>query len=192
MGIVWSRKKTGLAVTILFIIVLGVSLFFALQKPVTVAVDGKVLKSRVFFTNTVDRVLEKQAIALGKHDRVEPSLNSKVKKDTRIVITRAFNVKVIADGTSKEIITTPISIKEAIRLAGFELGTKDIVKTVPVAKTVPNQEIEVIRVSESEIKEEQAIPCGVERTTDNSLERGLTKTVSSGKNGQAMKTVKNT
>ena len=102
MGIVWSRKKTGLAVTILFIIVLGVSLFFALQKPVTVAVDGKVLKSRVFFTNTVDRVLEKQAIALGKHDRVEPSLNSKVKKDTRIVITRAFNVKVIADGTAKK------------------------------------------------------------------------------------------
>ncbi len=190
MGIVWSRKKTGLAAAILFIIVLGLSLFFALQKPVTIAVDGKELKSRVFFTNTVDRVLEKEAIALGKHDRVEPSLNSKVKRDTRIVITRAFTVKVIADGNSKEIITTPISIKEAIRLAGFELGTKDIVKTIPVTKTVPNQEIEVIRVSESEIKEEQAIPCGVERTSDNSLERGLSKTVSAGKNGKALNTVR--
>ena len=184
MGIVWSGKKTGLAAAILFIIVLGVSLFFALQKPVTIAVDGKTIQSRVFFTNTVDGVLEKEAIAMGKYDRVEPSLNSKVKKDTRIVVTRAFTVKVMADGSSKEIITTPISIKEAIRLAGFELGEKDIVKTVP------DQEIEVIRVSESEVKMEQAIPCGVERTSDNSLERGLTKTVSAGKNGLAMNTVR--
>ncbi len=190
MGIVWSWKKTGLAVTILFIIVLGISLFFALQKPVTIAIDGKVIETRVFFTNTVDGVLVKQKVALGKHDRVEPSLNSKIKKDTRIVVTRAFPVKIIADGSSKEIITTPISIKEAIRLAGFELGEKDIVKTVPVPNTVPNQEIEVIRVSESEIKEEQAIPCGVERTSDNSLERGLTKTVSAGKNGLALNTVR--
>ena len=114
MGIVWSRKRTILAAAILFIVVLGVSLFFALQKPVTIAVDGKIIKSGVFFTSTVDAVLEKEAIELGNHDRVQPSLNSKVKKDTRIVVTRAFTVKVMADGSSKEIITTPISIKEAI------------------------------------------------------------------------------
>jgi uncharacterized protein YabE (DUF348 family) len=190
MGIVWSRKRTILAAAILFIVVLGVSLFFALQKPVTIAVDGKIIKSGVFFTSTVDAVLEKEAIELGNHDRVQPSLNSKVKKSTRIVVTRAFPVKVIADGSSKEIITTPISIKEAIRLAGFELGEKDIVKTVPVPKTVPNQEIEVIRVTENEVKVEEPIPCGVERTSDNTLERGLTKTISAGKDGLTKNTVR--
>lgn len=190
MGIVWSRKKTILTATILFIIVLGVSLFFALQKPVTIAVDGKVVKSGVFFTSTVDGVLKKEAIALGKYDRVQPSLNSKVKKNTRVVVIRAFPVKVIADGITKEIITAPISIKEAIHLAGFELGEKDIVKTIPVAKTVSDQEIELIRVTESEISIEEPIPRGVERTTDNSLERGLTKTVSSGKDGLAKNTIR--
>lgn len=190
MGIVWSRKRTILAAAILFIVVLGVSLFFALQKPVTIAVDGKIIKSGVFFTSTVDAVLEKEAIELGNNDRVQPSLNSKVKKSTRIVVTRAFPVKVIADGSSKEIITTPISIKEAIRLAGFELGEKDIVKTVPVPKTVPNQEIEVIRVTENEVKVEEPIPCGVERTSDNTLERGLTKTISAGKDGLTKNTVR--
>jgi uncharacterized protein YabE (DUF348 family) len=190
MGIVWSRKTTILAATILFIIVLGVSLFFALQKPVTIAVDGKVIKSGVFFTSTVGGVLDNEAIAVGKHDRVQPSLNSKVKKNTRIVVTRAFQVKIIADGKSKELITTPISVKEAIRLAGFKLGEKDIVKTIPVPKTVPDQEIEVIRVTESEVSVEEPIPCGVERTSDNSLERGLTKTIIAGKDGLAKNTVK--
>lgn len=190
MGIVWAKKKTILAATILFIIVLGISFFFALQKPVAIAVDGKVINSRVFFVSTVDGILEKEAIELGKYDRVAPSLNSKVKKDTRIIVTRAFPVKIIADGSSKEIITTPVSIKEAIHLAGVELGEKDIVKTVPVSKTVPNQEIEVIRVTESEMTEEQPIPCGVERTSDNTLEKGLSKTISAGKNGLAMNTLR--
>lgn len=190
MGIVWSRKKTYLTAAILFVLVLGVSFFFALQKPITIAVDGKVIKSRVFFVSNVEGVLEKEAVALGKHDRVEPSLGSKVKKDTNIVVTRAFKVTIIADGSSKKIITTPISIKEAIHLAGYKLGEKDIVKTAPVPKTIPNQEIEVIRVTESEVKTDEEIPCGVERTTDNTLERGLTKTLSSGKNGLARNTIK--
>ena len=90
MGIVWAKKKTILAATILFIIVLGISFFFALQKPVAIAVDGKVINSRVFFVSTVDGILEKEAIELGKYDRVAPSLNSKVKKDTRIIVTRPF------------------------------------------------------------------------------------------------------
>jgi uncharacterized protein YabE (DUF348 family) len=190
MGIVWSRKKTYLTAAILSALILGISFFFALQKPVTIAVDGKAIKSRVFFVGDVEGVLEKEAIVLGKHDRVEPSLSSKVKKDTNIVVTRAFKVTVTADGNSKEIITTPVSIREAIRLAGYKLGKNDIVKTVPVPKTVPNQEIEVIRVTESEVETEEPIPCGVERTADDTLERGLTKTLSSGKNGLARNTVK--
>ncbi|HBQ26252.1 MAG TPA: hypothetical protein DD791_07650, partial [Syntrophomonas sp.] len=57
-------------------------------------------------------------------------------------------------------------------------------------KTVPNQEIEVIRVTENEVKVEEPIPCGVERTSDNTLERGLTKTISAGKDGLTKNTVR--
>jgi len=189
MGIVWSKGKTYLTVAVL-LIVLVISLFFALQKPVTIAVDGKVIKSRVFFTSTVAGVLAREDITLGKHDKVEPSLNTKVKKDTHIKVTRAFPVKIIADGRTKTIMTTPVTIKKAIQLAGVKLGAKDIVKTSPVDKTIPNQEIEIIRVTESEIQVEEPIPYGVVRTTDDTLERGLTKTISSGQNGLARNTVK--
>ncbi|MGI5912712.1 MAG: 3D domain-containing protein [Syntrophomonadaceae bacterium] len=189
MRIVWSEKKTYLTATILLII-LGIGLFFALQKSVTIAVDGNTIKSHVLLDNTVQKVLKKEGIILGEYDRVEPSLNSKIKRDTRITITRAFKVKVIADGKTKEIVTPPIPIKDAIRLAGFKLNENDIVKTIPVTQTTPNQEIEVIRVTESEVKFEEPIAYGVDRITDNTLERGLSKTISPGQNGVALNTIK--
>jgi len=134
--------------------------------------------------------LEKEAVKIGARDMVEPSLNAAVKKNCQIVVTRAFKVTVIADGQSHDIISTPVSIKEAIKLAGVSLGEKDIVKTLPVEKTVAGQEIEVVRVTESQVTEKRTIPCGTDRTTDDTLERGLTRTLAAGKDGLAMQTIR--
>ena len=190
MGIVWSKRSTYLIAAILGLIILTVSLFFALQKPVTVAVDGKVITGKVFFSGTVKDVLAKTNVVLADKDEVSPSLETVIKKDSRIVVTRAFKVKVIADGTTKEVISTPISVKEAITLAGFTLGEKDIVQTAPTEKTMPNQEIEVIRVTEEELKQEESIPYPTHKTLDDTLEKGLTKTIANGKNGVALNTLK--
>lgn len=190
MGIVWSKQVKYLTATLLFTLVLGVSLWFALQKPVNIVVDGKSIKSSVFFVGTVGEVLEKNGVKLGDKDRVQPSLNSRVQKDMKIVVTRAFKVKVIADGETREVISTPVTIKEAIHLAGVELGEKDVVKTLPAKKTTPGQEIEVIRVSEKEEVVEEPVPFGVETTIDNTLEKGLTRTLSQGIDGLARNTIK--
>ncbi|MBO8159969.1 3D domain-containing protein [Thermosyntropha sp.] len=190
MGIVWSKKSTYLAVAVLGTVLLMVSLFFALQKPVTVEVDGKVVKARVLFTGTVKDVLEKKGIALEEKDKVEPDLNTVVTKNMKIVVTRAFKVFVTADGERKEVITTPVTVKKAVELAGVKLGEKDIVKTIPTQYTVPGQEIEVIRVTEKEVEVQEPIPFKVERTFDNTLEKGLTRTVSPGKKGLALNTVR--
>lgn len=189
MSIDWSKKENILIASILTLGLLLTSFVYAMQKPVTVDVDGKIIKSRVIFAGNVGSVLEKNGIGLGERDLVEPSIDSTVTKNMQIKVVRAFNVKVLADGVSKEICTTPVTIKEAISLAGFALGDKDIVKTLPVTIVVPQQEIEVIRVTEEEITEEQEMPYPIERTTDNTLEVGLTKTLQAGKKGITRNTV---
>jgi uncharacterized protein YabE (DUF348 family) len=161
---------------------------YAVQKPVAIEVDGNLIKSRVLFSGTVGSVLDKNEIKLAEKDIVEPSRDSVVKKNMLITVTRAFDVKVLADGEIREIYTAPITVKEAIALAGFDLGDKDIVKTLPVTMVVPQQEIEVIRVTEKEIIEDQEMPYQVERTTDATLEMGLSRTLQSGKNGIARNT----
>lgn len=190
MGIVWPKKRTYQVAAVVATILFMVSMFFALQKPVSIQVDGKVIKGRVFFASTVGDVLENTKIKIGQYDKVEPSLNSGVKRGTSIIVSRGFTVKISADGKTREIITAPITVKEAINLAGVKLGDKDIVKTVLTSQTFPGQEIEIIRVTEEKITEEEPIPFQVEKTTDQTLEKGLSKTLKQGTNGTALNTVK--
>jgi 3D (Asp-Asp-Asp) domain-containing protein len=189
MSIVWSKKGSFLIASILTLGLLLGSLAFALQKPVTIEVDGNLIKSTVLFSGTVGDVLDQNRIVLEGNDSVEPSRDTAVKKNMQIIVTRAFSVKVMADGVTREIYTTPVTVKEAIALAGFTLGDKDIVKTLPEAMVVPNQEIDVIRVTQQTITEDETMPYQVEKTTDSTLEQGLSRTLKAGKNGVARNTL---
>jgi len=190
MSLSWSKKSTFLIAGLVAMGLLLGSLVIALQKPVTVVVDGKLLKTRVLFAGNVEDVLEKNDVTLGKYDTVQPGLDSAVEKHMKIIVSRAFKVKIIADGKEKTIYTTPVAIKTAIAKAGVKLGDKDIVKTLPEPKVVANQEIEIIRVAEKEIQQEAPVPYGEERVDDPTLEKGLTRTVKAGVNGVAVNTVK--
>lgn len=190
MDLAWSRKGTILIASLLTLGILVTSMFFALQKPVTIAADGKLIQTRVLFSGTVKDVLQKNHIGLGKNDLVQPILDSKVTRHTQIVVTRAFKVRVLADGTIKTIETTPITAEKAVSLAGFQLGENDILKTKAGKLVSANQEIEVIRVTEQVVNEDQIIPYGSEQIDDPTLERGLTKTVKAGKEGIARNTIK--
>ncbi|MEA4924775.1 MAG: 3D domain-containing protein [Syntrophomonadaceae bacterium] len=188
MSIVWSKKASFFLASVLTLGLLLGSLAFAIQKPVTLIVDGSQITSRVVFAGTVGDVLKQNQIILGGNDLVEPSQDAPVKRNMQIVVTRAFSVKVTADGVTREIITTPVTVKEAVALAGFTLGENDIVKTLPETLVVPQQEIEVIRVTQKEITVDQEMPYQVEKTTDATLEKGLSKTLTTGRNGVARNT----
>jgi uncharacterized protein YabE (DUF348 family) len=124
MDLAWSKKGTILIASLLTLVILVTSMFFALQKPVTIAADGKLIQTRVLFSGTVKDVLQKNHIELGKMDLVQPILESKVTRHTQIVVTRAFKVKVLADGTIKTIETTPVTAEKAVSLAGLQLERK--------------------------------------------------------------------
>lgn len=191
MKLVWSKKGAFLLIGIAVAIIFSVSLFFALQKPVTITVDGKIIQTRVLFAGTVADVLKKEKVELGPKDKVAPDLNDPVEKDMNVKVTRAFKVKVIADGQKKEIVTTPVPLKEAITIAGFKMGEKDFVKATPSGnKAMPNQTLELIRVNEKEYEEKKDMPCGVDTISDSTMEKGLTRTVKQGKNGQVKNTVR--
>jgi len=169
---------------------LTLALILAIQKPVTIVADDKEINKRYLLPVTIEYVLVDNNIVLGERDSVEPALDTRIQKNMRVIVNRAFKVTVIGDGIRKDIYTSPISIEEAIKLAGFTLDEDDIVKTQAVDKTFPNQEIEIIRVTEEEICEEKIIPYGTETTYDQTLERGLTRTIKPGKNGVALDTIK--
>jgi len=190
MSIVWSKKVNFFLASILTLGLLFGMLLFVIEKPVTLAVDGQLIKTRALFTRTVGDVLDQNQIKLEGRDVVAPSADTKVQKNMQIEVTRAFVVKVVADGVSREVYTTPVSVQEAVALAGITLGEKDILQPQTTEMVVPQQEIEVIRVTEKVVSEDEAMPYQVERTTDPTLEKGLTRTLVSGKNGLARNTLR--
>jgi 3D (Asp-Asp-Asp) domain-containing protein len=189
MSIVWSKKVIFFTTSILTLGLLIGMLLFVIEKPVTIEADGQLIKTRALFTRTVGDVLNQNQIKLEGKDVVSPAQDTKVKRNLQIEVTRAFAVTVMADGVSREIYTTPVSSQEAVALAGVTLGEKDIIKTLPGDVVVPQQEIEVIRVTENVISEDEAMPYQVERTTDPTLEKGLTRTLVAGRNGLARNTL---
>lgn len=190
MSIVWSKKGISFAASILTLGLLFGMLFFVIEKPVTIAVDGQLIKTRALFTRTVGDVLDQKQIKLEGKDVVSPAPDTKVQRNLQISITRAFVVKVVADGVSREVYTIPVSSQAAIALAGVTLGEKDIIKTLPGDVVVPQQEIEVIRVTEKVVSEDDEMPYQVEKTTDPTLEMGLTRTLIAGRNGLARNTLR--
>jgi len=100
------------------------SLAFALEKQVSIEVDGNVLETKVLFSSTVGDVLDQNQIILKENDLVEPSRETAITEDRQIIVTRAFPVKVTADGTTREIQTTPVNAFKAVALAGFCCGGK--------------------------------------------------------------------
>ena len=162
---------------------------YAMQKPVTIVADGNTIETHAFFARSVADILKNNNIILGEKDEVEPALDSPLKRNTQIIVSRAFSVNVIADGSVREIISTPVVVKEAIKMAGIDLNSEDIVTPGLTEKTQPDQDIEVIRVSTEQMEIEQIIQCGVERTIDNNLEKGLTRTIQNGQNGLSCDTV---
>lgn len=163
---------------------------FSIQKPVTIITDESTIETHAFFARSVADILDNNNIILGEKDKVEPALDSPLKRNTNIFVTRAFKINVIADGETKEVIATPLKVKEAVKLAGIDLNSEDIVMPGLMEDTKPDLEIEVIRVSTEQIEVEQTIQCGVERTVDNNLEKGLTRTVQNGRDGLSRNTVK--
>lgn len=188
-AIIEKAKNNRLFITglgLAFMVLLAV----ALQKPITIEVDDKVITDKFILPTTVKKALEQNNVAISETDQVQPALTTWVDKNMQIVVNRAFTVAVIADGQRKEILSPAVTIAEAVQLAGFTIGEKDIIKTQEGEKTVPNQEIEVIRVTEQEINEEKTLPYGTDSTIDNTLERGLSKTIKKGENGLALDTIK--
>jgi len=178
-------KKLGFWLALVFMVVSVAGLLFWLEKDVTIAVDGRSINTATF-KQTVRDVLEQEGIELGPKDVVEPGLDTRLEKGSRIRVIRAFTVNILADGKTYQVLTPPVTVAEAVKAAGITLQEEDIVNPSLDAVVTKGQEIRVIRVTRQVITENSVIPYPVQRTTDNTLEKGLTKTVRRGQNGLAV------
>ncbi len=155
MSKVRSKKETLLIATLLTLGLLLGSVAFAFEKPVSIEVDGKVIQTNVLFSSTVGDVLDQNQVILADKDLVIPSRETAITKDLQIKVRRAFTIKVVADGTTREIQTTSVTVGQAVAAAGFRLGEKDILKIT--AGGISREIIPAIGIFEPSVLSEKEI-----------------------------------
>ncbi|MDI3534030.1 MAG: hypothetical protein PWQ82_395 [Thermosediminibacterales bacterium] len=184
-----SAIHTIIAISATLFILFAVSLFMWMQKQVIV-VDGNNTLTVKTMKNSVAEVLEETGIKLHDEDLVRPSLESPLKEGMEIKITRAFPVKIFADGKQHTIMTVQNSVMAILKNAGIALNPKD--KVTPDLNSIIDKpsEIRVVRVTEDFIKENKRIYYHLIKKKNDQLEKGVVRVIQQGHEGLKELTIK--
>ncbi|WP_199441540.1 resuscitation-promoting factor [Umezawaea beigongshangensis] len=115
----WKRRFLKSAVAaVLVSIAGGGATALAMDKTVTVEVDGQQTKVRTY-DGTVGEVLAEEGISVGEHDALSPSPNAKIGDGGTITLDRGRLVKATVDGEQKEGWVRSVTVDEAMDQLGI-------------------------------------------------------------------------
>jgi uncharacterized protein YabE (DUF348 family) len=189
----FQRLLQGHWLHLLIIAVLVTSLvatgFVSAQRKVTIIADDATYEIKAK-NSYVHECLAQAGISTEQNDVVNVGVNEKVKNGMIIEVYRGGPVRITADGKSIETTMAKATVGDAIQAAGIVLREQD--KTVPGIATrfKPGMDIRVIRVVEKTETRQVPVIYSVERRADDTLEKGVTRVVQEGQDGEKSQTLK--
>jgi uncharacterized protein YabE (DUF348 family)/3D (Asp-Asp-Asp) domain-containing protein len=152
------------------------------EKTVTIDIDGQT-QQVVTRSEKVTDILQENNIAIYEGDLVQPQVMAKVEDQDTISITRAFDFSVYADGQKTILRSTPLTVREALAMAGVILGEFDQV-SMPLDTIISSpKKVIVARVDVEYITRQVEITAPVQVKRSNTLAAGTTKVLQEGANG---------
>lgn len=175
------NKKVLIAAAGVALLLLG-AIFLSSQKTVVIAYDGQEIQVSTL-ASTVEDVLQKQNIAVGDDDKIIPNMNEKIKDGTKIIIHKAFEVKLIDGKEEENILTTENTVKDLIDSLSINLGEDDEIEPKLEEPIREGQVVKITRITRQVAVETQELPFQTVFKNNNSLERGKTHKFQEGKKG---------
>ena len=115
----WKRKFLKATVLALLVTITGGgATAIAMDKSITVDVDGQEKTVRTF-DSTVGDILAEEGIAVGEHDALSPAPSAKVGDGGKITLDRGRMVKATVDGEQKEGWVRSVNVGEALDQLGI-------------------------------------------------------------------------
>ncbi|NLN19963.1 MAG: DUF348 domain-containing protein [Firmicutes bacterium] len=190
------RKYRWLVIRTSLLIVLAIGAIFTLRglalKEVSIYVEGSepvIVTTRAW---RVGKALSQAGIQLFEGDVVSPAVSNRLHPGQIIQIQRAFTVTIVADGQTRQVRTTEISVQDLLDKIGVSVGAED--KVVPDIGAQLDSEgtVRIIRVTHEHVTETETIPFRTIQKSDPTMDEGTTRVVRQGKNGTREKTIKRT
>ena len=154
--------------------------------------DGKKTATVHSVDATVAELLEQAGVELGKYDKVSPAKTAVLKEGQKITITRAYDVKIAADGKTTTVKCLDNTVSELLKRAKITLGKNDMVSEELESKITEPTEIKVSRVEIKTETQDKTIPYQTSTVTTNILAIGQSEVRTKGVNGKIRTTTTTT
>lgn len=160
----------------------------ASAKSVTVVDDGTSVNYRTW-SGSVSDFLAEQGIGIGPFDRISLSPAASLDKSAHIVIERAKQIAIQADGVQQVKYTTQPTIGEALADLNIRVDADDRVTPSLDEPVREGAKVQIVRVHVEKIETEHPIAFTVVKQKDEDLDAGKEKVIKSGKQGLTVKTM---
>ncbi|OPJ55067.1 3D domain-containing protein [Alkalithermobacter paradoxus] len=178
-----KTKKIYILIISVCLILGTTGIYQALNKKLSIKLEDETIAVSTF-ASTVREVLEENDIQISSNDKVLPDMDTKLKDGMEILIKKAFNVALLVDGKERTIISTGESVRDLLKEENIELSELDKVFPSLDHKLKPNDEIKIVRVTETIVTESKSIPFVVNTIYDDNLEIGKVVNVQKGSEGK--------
>ena len=178
------------AVIVSFLV--GAGTFISLKKEVEIKVNEKTYSVNTM-KNKVGEAIKHARIDLMPQDYISVGLDQVLsnKDVNKVVIKKAIPINIFVDGEEINGYSWKRTVKEAIELNNILLSQNDRLSNASFSDEIyPEMNIEIIRVEEKIVKEDEEIPYSVVTKDNNYLDQGIRRIVREGKDGQKEKKFK--
>lgn len=166
-----------------------IATIYTMRKTVTVIIDGEE-KSIVTYKRTVQGALRDNGISVEEKDKIEPQLDSNVRKGDIIKVKKAVNVEVAVDGKHLQIKTAEENVENMLSAEGIKFKDDDKVSPSLESKIADGLKVGIVRVEVQNLTENKPIEFATVIQKDNNMANTETKTLQAGEQGQKEITTK--
>jgi len=145
--------------------------------------DGTEEVSLSTAVDTVGEALYEAGMTLFAADTVTPDLSASLTPNTRITITRAQPITILADGQTIDALYSGQTVGEALAEGGVSLTGLDYSLPTEQSAVTPGMTIQIIRVTEELITEDESLPFETLYQADAARELDTRAMIQAGQNG---------
>ncbi|HBY21733.1 MAG TPA: resuscitation-promoting factor [Propionibacteriaceae bacterium] len=185
----FNRKIAVGVAAVALVVGLGATSAAALDKTVTLTVDGTSRPVNGFATTVAD-VLRNQNVTVGEHDIIVPALSATAVDGLTITVQHRVptTLTVAADGATRDVTTYALTVADLLTELRLTVGPDD--RLVPASGTPVTQDLKVAlqRVTTTTEVRDEVVAFSTTQQDDPTLAKGTTKVKTKGVDGTTSRT----
>lgn len=168
-------------------IVDGMEIQFDTAGKVLLTIDGE---TEEFYSTakTVGQFFQEEGYTFSEHDEISHNNIAVLKDEMEIIVKRAYPIVVNDGGEEKELWTTGGTVKQLLQNNDITVNKLDKIEPSLDENIEKDTKVTIIHVEKEKKEVTETIPFKTEEKEDSSMNKGETKTLTEGVEGEVVKT----